>query len=45
MGEERFEVLFSFGFPLMSIYFYPSSIILGRIINAKKGLTYKEWVN
>lgn len=45
MGEELFKVMFSFVFPLMSIYFCPSSIALGRILNAKKLFTYKEWVN
>jgi len=45
MGEERFKVLFSFVFSLMAIYFCPSSIVLGRVINSKKGFTYKEWVN
>lgn len=45
MGEERFKVLFSFVFPLMAIYFCPSPIALGRVINSEKGFTYKEWVN
>lgn len=45
MGEERFKVLFSFVFPFMAIYFCPSSIVLGRVINSEEGFTYKEWVN
>lgn len=40
--EERFKFWGFFVFPLMSIYFCPSFIILGRIINAKKDLLIRS---